>query len=80
MKKIIKSLIILGIISSVLFPQKAHAYLDPGTGSYVLQIAAAVLFGGLFAIKAFWGKITGFFTNIFSRKENSSEKHSKKDN
>jgi len=37
----------------------AHAYLDPGTGSYLLQLAAGVIFAGLFALKAYWGKLTG---------------------
>ncbi len=30
------------------------AYLDPGTGSYVLQMVLAGLFGGLFALKQSW--------------------------
>lgn len=37
----------------------AHAYLDPGTGTYLLQLAAAALFAGLFTLKAFWARITG---------------------
>lgn len=39
--------------------QPAHAYLDPGTGTYLLQLAAAALFAGLFTLKAFWARITG---------------------
>jgi len=45
----------------VLAPSVAWAYLDPGTGSYFLQTAAAVLFGGLLAIKLFWKQIKGLF-------------------
>jgi len=37
--------------------QPAHAYLDPGTGSYLLQLALAGLLAGLFALKAFWARI-----------------------
>ncbi len=37
----------------------AHAYLDPGTGTYLLQLAAAALFAGLFTLKAFWARLTG---------------------
>jgi hypothetical protein len=33
------------------------AYLDPGTGSYVLQIVLATLFGGLFALKQSWADL-----------------------
>jgi len=49
-----------------LFPAGARAYLDPGTGSYVLQIAIAALFGILFAIKLFWGRIKSFLGKLFS--------------
>ncbi len=38
-------------------PVHAHAYLDPSTGSYLLQILAAGLFGGLYAISHWWKKI-----------------------
>ena len=37
----------------------AHAYLDPGAGSYALQVGVAGLFGALFSLKLFWGRITG---------------------
>ncbi|MEZ5276214.1 MAG: hypothetical protein R3F07_07540 [Opitutaceae bacterium] len=37
------------------------AYLDPGTGSIILQSIVAGFFGALVAIKIFWHKITGFF-------------------
>ena len=51
----------------LLMTQDAHAYLDPGTGSFMLQILIGVLFGGLFAIKLFWRKILIFIKNIFSK-------------
>ena len=51
------------------FYQNAHAYLDPGTGSYIFQLLVASLLGGLFAIKIFWTKIKMFFTKLFSKKE-----------
>lgn len=37
------------------------AYLDPGTGSIILQTVVAGFFGALVAIKIYWHKITGFF-------------------
>jgi hydrogenase-4 membrane subunit HyfE len=36
--------------------QPIFAYIDPGTGSYMLQIAIAFLVGALFTIKGFWKK------------------------
>ena len=40
---------------------KSHAYLDPGSGSFILQILVAAHFGGLFLIKSYWKKIVNFF-------------------
>ena len=40
---------------------KGPAYLDPGSGSFILQILIAALFGGLFLLKTFWKKIVNFF-------------------
>lgn len=46
----------------------AHAYVDPGTGSYVLQIVIAGLVAGLFAIKTFWLNIVAFFSGLFGKR------------
>jgi hypothetical protein len=49
------------------------AYLDPGSGSFIIQILIATLVGGLFIVKSYWQKITGFFRNMFSRREGDKE-------
>lgn len=36
------------------------AYLDPGSGSFILQLLLATLLGSIFLIKTYWRKITGF--------------------
>jgi len=54
------------ILLDLFFPKDAHAYLDPGSGSYLLQLLLAALFGALFAVKIFWKKIVDFFRNLFS--------------
>ncbi len=51
----------------LVFTEEAYAYLDPGTGSYILQLIIAGLLGGLFALKMFWSKVKNFFVNVFSR-------------
>jgi hypothetical protein len=60
------STILLGI-GLVLIPHTAHAYLDPGTGSYILQMIIAGILGAAFTIKMFWIRIKGFFEKMFSR-------------
>ena len=37
------------------------AYLDPGSGSFILQLLVATLLGGAFLLKAYWQKIISFF-------------------
>ncbi|HIF02591.1 MAG TPA: hypothetical protein EYQ84_04480 [Nitrospinaceae bacterium] len=58
------------ITLSVLFvPGKAWAYLDPGTGSMILQGLIAGLMGALFTIKIYWARIKNFFSRSKSGKE-----------
>ncbi len=59
--------------ATLVFPPDAHAYLDPGTGSYVLQLVLASVLGGMFAIKLFWKNINGFFSNVFHRQREKEE-------
>ena len=54
-------LVCFAFIYTVCFSTNAYAYLDPGTGSYILQVLIAAIVGGLFAIKPFWTKIKSFF-------------------
>ena len=36
-------------------------YIDPGTGSIILQAIAAGIIGGAVAVKLFWHRILNFF-------------------
>lgn len=36
---------------------EAHAYLDPGTGSYIFQLVIAGVIGGSFLVKTYWRRI-----------------------
>jgi hypothetical protein len=40
---------------------RGQAYLDPGTGSFLLQLLIAGLLGAAFVIKASWSKIKALF-------------------
>lgn len=39
----------------------AYAYLDPGTGSMILQSVIAVCVGAIVAMKVYWHKLKSFF-------------------
>jgi hypothetical protein len=45
-----------------------YAYIDPGTGSYILQIVIAGLVGAAFTLKIFWKRILIFFSRGASKK------------
>jgi hypothetical protein len=47
------------LLSSIL--GKPALYLDPGSGSFILQVLLAALLGGGFAIKAYWKNIKRIF-------------------
>jgi hypothetical protein len=55
------------------FPASAYAYLDPGSGSFILQIIIASIMGLIFMVKLYWKKIRAFFDNIFSRNVDESD-------
>ena len=45
----------------LIFPPPAFAYIDPGTGSMILQLLLAGVAGLGVLCKLFWHRITGFF-------------------
>jgi hypothetical protein len=61
------------VMALFFFPAQAHAYLDPGTGSYIIQIALAALVGALFAVRLFWGRIKAFFRRLFSKEKEEEQ-------
>ncbi len=69
MKKSILIIFYIGIFISL--TSQAHAYLDPGTGSMMLQIVIASLIGGLFALKGYWSRIKSFFQTYFLKRNNN---------
>lgn len=73
-QKVNNTIYILAILigTFILFPKNTYAYLDPGSGSYVVQILIASLAGLGFFIKTYWNQIR----SIFSRKNKGSKKKS----
>jgi hypothetical protein len=50
-------------------PSSAAAYIDPGTGTMLIQVIAAAIFGALFTIKSWFGSLK----SVFIRKSSSEE-------
>jgi len=49
------------------------AYLDPGSGSFLIQLLLAGIVGAGFIIKVYWKKIKGLFTRSAPKKEDDTE-------
>jgi len=47
----------------------AYAYLDPGSGSMLVQFLIGVVAGGAIAIGMFWRRVVAFFKRLFSRRQ-----------
>ena len=59
--------VIFGIAS------KEMAYLDPGSGSYLLQLLIAGIVGAAFAVRMSWGRIKSFFRRLFGKQASDDE-------
>lgn len=46
----------------MLNPHSAHAYIEPGFGSLLIQALLGGLVGGIVIFKSYWYKITSFFS------------------
>lgn len=48
-------------------------YIDPGSGSYLVQAIIAAVLAGLFYIKSFWKKVRSFFSRDKKDQEKENE-------
>lgn len=55
-KTVLGALAVLGLIGI----QPAYAYLDPGTGSIILQAVIGAVAGALIVVKLYWYRFTSF--------------------
>jgi hypothetical protein len=53
----------------ILFTRESQAYIDPGSGSYVLQLIVASFFAIVFTLKVFWRNIKAFFSGAGGKKQ-----------
>ena len=56
---------ILSLLLVVIISKSSYAYLDPGTGSMILQGLAAIIIG----VSIFWRKILNVIRSLFVRKD-----------
>jgi len=66
------------IIFYTMMSGNAFAYLDPGSGGFIIQAILGFL-AAIFAYTAFfWNKMKSFFSKIFKKKDENSKNDSSK--
>jgi hypothetical protein len=45
----------------------AEAYIDPGTASYVFQVIAGAILGGVFLLRTYWSRVVTTVRALVSR-------------
>jgi len=50
------------MLKSILDCTQTACYIDPGTGSLIIQVLIAFFLGGLFTLRVYWKKFKAFFT------------------
>jgi len=61
--KLVRLLAVLFVALS--YSRPAFAYLDPGTGSLILQMLIAGIIGAMYTIKLYWYRLKIFVTQLF---------------
>jgi hypothetical protein len=52
---------VFGVIIALLVPTQAFAYIDPGSGSMLLQLLLGGVAGLAVVVKLFWRRLLAFF-------------------
>ena len=61
------------------FTVNAYAYLDPGTGSIILQAIIGFIAAGITTISIYWSKFKSLISRIFNKKEIEKDKSNSDD-
>ena len=51
----------------VISERPAEAYIDPGTASYVFQVIAGAILGGVFLLRTYWSRVVTTVRSLVSR-------------
>jgi hypothetical protein len=68
MTRSMKNIALLGSVAALFLTGPAWAYLDPGTGSMMLQILLGGLAGAMVVGRLYWNRFRTFVTSRFTTK------------
>ena len=63
----------IGIIIFFTLTNSAYAYLDPGTGSIILQAILGFIAASLATLSFYWSKVKLFLNKIFKKNKKSEQ-------
>lgn len=66
------------LIISLCYSQSAFAYLDPGTGSIILQMLIAGIVGAMYTIKLYWYRLKVFIAQLFGKDSETKNEQTNK--
>ena len=66
-------LLFLIFITLISLTPNSFAYLDPGTGSIILQAILGFVAASIATITLYWNKLKNFFKKILSKKDKKSD-------
>jgi hypothetical protein len=66
---------LLGVlVILVVFVRPAYGYIDPGSGSLLIQVVIGSALACLLGLKVFWRQVTAFLARLFGRKTKPPER------
>ncbi len=67
--------VILSVLGNMLYNPSGEqaAYLDPGSGSFILQLVIASAVGLLFVLRGYWSRFLGIFRSDGEDTEDETE-------
>jgi len=65
------NIICLAVVLNFICIPKVHAYLDPGTGSYIIQVTLGFLAAALYVLRIYWERLVCFFKGIKVTEDNN---------
>lgn len=74
MKCIMKNNVLICCVIILVIPEFCYAYIDPSSGSPVIQTVIAFVVGCLFMVKQFWKKIVYFSKGLFGKNKIEEDK------
>jgi hypothetical protein len=61
------------VVMLAILPFPAHAYLDPGTGSMIVQLVVGAIAVAGMTLKMYWRKILGLFNHRPNEKKDAED-------